>query len=95
LLLAGIALVVLKKLIDHVRGPLRQFDGPFLAKSTDLWRLLDIKTTRRCDITHFQLHQQYGAAVRMGPNCISLADPGLIKVVYTGRPRWKKSTLCT
>ncbi|KAK5941657.1 hypothetical protein PMZ80_005606 [Knufia obscura] len=94
-LLAGIALIVLKKLVDHVRSPLRQFDGPFLAKFTDLWRLLDIKTTRRCDITHNNLHKQYGPAVRMGPNCISLADPGLIKVVYTGRPRWKKSTMCT
>jgi len=93
LLLAGLSLLVLKQVWDYLSSPLKSFDGPFLAKFTNLWRLFDVKA-RRCDITQNKLHQKYGTAVRMGPNMISLSDPDLIKVVYTHKPRWKKSKMC-
>ena len=37
-----------------------------------------------------RLHEQYGSAVRLGPNLVSLSDPDLIKVVYDVRGSFVK-----
>ncbi|PSK37361.1 Isotrichodermin C-15 hydroxylase [Elsinoe australis] len=70
--------------------PLRSFPGPFLAKFTDLWRLYDV-WTGRSEKTQTELHQKYGKAVRTGPNCVSISDPELIKVIYSSKDKWRKS----
>ncbi|KPM36174.1 hypothetical protein AK830_g10395 [Neonectria ditissima] len=38
-----------------------------------------------------QLHDRLGPAVRIGPNMISLSDPGLLKTVYSTRGDYAKS----
>jgi hypothetical protein len=62
-------------------SPLRSFRGPFFAKITNLWRLFDVAAGRP-ELTQKALHRQYGSAVRIGPNFISLSDPSLIKTIY-------------
>ncbi|KIX02572.1 uncharacterized protein Z518_08513 [Rhinocladiella mackenziei CBS 650.93] len=86
----GFVVLLLKLLSTAFASPLRKFDGPFAAKFTDFWRLID--TYRgRCDITQTKLHRKYGPAVRIGPNIISLSDPGMIKTVFNVKAPWKKS----
>jgi cytochrome P450 len=45
----------------------------------------------RADITHGKLHRNYGTAVRLGPNFVSLSDPGLVKTIYRTRNPFLKS----
>ncbi|OJJ39814.1 hypothetical protein ASPWEDRAFT_25610 [Aspergillus wentii DTO 134E9] len=77
---------------DLFFSSLSVFPGPVAAKITDVWRA--VHTFRgRIDLEHVQLHRQYGSVVRIGPNCLSLSDPNLIRVVYTTRSPWKKSDM--
>ena len=68
--------------------------GPFLAKFTNLWRLINV-WKGRADVTQLRLHKKYGPAVRLGPNMISLDDPTLIPIVYSSKDKWIKSDLYT
>lgn len=65
-------------------SPLKSIPGPFLAKFTNLWRLIDVYRGS-AHLTHIHLHRRYGSAVRIGPNVVSLSDPGLIKTIYSTR----------
>jgi hypothetical protein len=68
---------------------LRSFPGPALAKVTDFWRAFH--TYRgRVDLKHVELHRKYGTAVQIGPNCVSISDPSLIRTIYSTRNPWKK-----
>jgi hypothetical protein len=68
---------------------LRSFPGPALAKLTDFWRAFH--TYRgRVDQKHVDLHRKYGTAVQLGPNCVSISDPSLIRTIYSTRNPWKK-----
>jgi hypothetical protein len=68
---------------------LRSFPGPALAKVTDIWRAFH--TSRgRVDLKHVELHRKYGTAVQIGPNCVSISDPNLIRTIYSTRNPWKK-----
>lgn len=60
---------------------LSKYPGPFLASLTDWWRFFDV-WGRRPDITHVMLHRQHGDVVRLGPNCLSFADPAALKSIY-------------
>ncbi|CAF9903459.1 MAG: hypothetical protein GOMPHAMPRED_000275 [Gomphillus americanus] len=71
-------------------SPLRKFQGPFLAKFTNFWRLMDV-AAGRTELTQKALHRQYGVAVRLGPNLISLSDPALIKKIYSIKGDFIKS----
>lgn len=88
--LAAVGLLVLTKILwDIFLSPLRAIPGPFLAKSTNLWRAFH--TYRgRVDVRHVELHRKYGNAVRIGPNCVSISDPNLIRTIYSTRNPWKK-----
>lgn len=55
--------------------------GPFLAAWTDLWRFF-IAWGRHAEQTHVRLHEKYGPLVRLGPNSVSISDPGAVKVIY-------------
>lgn len=72
-------------------SPLRDIPGPWLAKVTDLWRLIE-SWRGRPDISHNKLHEKYGPAVRIGPNCVSISDPALIKTIFS---TWKKDNMYT
>ncbi|KAH6703176.1 cytochrome P450 [Leptodontidium sp. MPI-SDFR-AT-0119] len=61
--------------------PLRNIPGPFLAKITGHWR--NDRTWRGTwhdDI--LQLHERYGAVVRIAPNEVSVVDQNVIKPLY-------------
>lgn len=59
----------------------RCIPGPFLAKFTDLWRLMAVWRRDSHD-TYLALHKQHGDLVRIGPNCISISKPDLIPSIY-------------
>ncbi|CAD6449404.1 7922718d-0402-41f7-a86e-2612013717c7 [Sclerotinia trifoliorum] len=65
----------------YFNSPLRNVPGPFLAKFTNIWRLLDVYGGR-AELTHQLLHKKYGEAVRIGPNTVSLSNPKLIPTLY-------------
>lgn len=86
----GLVLVVLAKWTwELFFSPLSKIPGPPLAKLTDAWRAV---ATARGDIdaTHRALHRKYGSAVRIGPNCISISDPNLIRIIYATKNPWIK-----
>ena len=55
--------------------------GPFLAKFTNLWRLLTVYN-RKAHEPHLALHKTHGDVVRIGPNCISISSPDLVPSIY-------------
>ncbi|KAJ5324198.1 hypothetical protein N7476_002798 [Penicillium atrosanguineum] len=91
--LVALGLLLLTKLVwDNFLSPLRSIPGPLLAKSTNVWRAYH--THQGCvDRKHVELHRKYGSAVRIGPNCVSISDPSLIRTIYSTRNPWKKSDM--
>lgn len=85
-------LVLLRLVISYFSSPLRDIPGPFLAKFTDVWRMFDYWKTTQIQ-SHQELHRQHGAAVRIGPNMVSLSDPSLLKKVYDTRGNFVKVTM--
>ena len=75
----------------YLRDPLRSIPGPFLAKFSDAWRLYDV-WRGQSDQTLRDLHRKHGDVVRIGPKCLSLADPAILKTVYSTRKDYIKST---
>ena len=73
-------------------SPLKNIPGPFLAKFTNLWRLLSV-LTRHSECYERKLHDQHGRAVRWGPNMISLSDPAMINEIYSQKPVLQKVSL--
>ncbi|XTI82185.1 cytochrome P450 [Cenococcum geophilum] len=69
--------------LDHI-------PGPFLAKYTNVWRLIE---TRRmggdADYMH-AMHKVYGDVVRVGPHAVSVADPQSIPLIYGTKARLHK-----
>ncbi|KAF9023814.1 benzoate para-hydroxylase [Hymenopellis radicata] len=71
--------------------PLRDIPGPLLARYTPLWLAFQARMGRRYLAVH-ELHQKYGAFVRISPNHISVADKDAIPVVYgQGNKAFSKS----
>jgi len=70
-------------------SPLRVFPGPGLAKVTNFWRAI-ATASYKVETTHRELHRKYGSAVRIGPSCISISDPSLIKTIYSTKNPWSK-----
>ncbi|KAI7155279.1 hypothetical protein KC349_g7108 [Hortaea werneckii] len=86
------ALIAAKLACDAFTSPLSTFPGLFAAKFTDIYRAL--KTARGdVDSTHPKWHEEYGSAVRIGPNTISFSDLDLIKVIYSTKNAWRKSDM--
>jgi hypothetical protein len=74
---------------NYFRSSLKNIPGPFLAKLTNLWRLV-LVSGRQSPLTFRKLHDRHGSIVRIGPNVLSLADPQWIKVVYAVRGGFEK-----
>ena len=66
--------------IYYARG-LYRIPGPFPAKFTNVWRLVDVGK-RRHQETIIALHRKYGDIVRLGPQCLSIADPAAMESIY-------------
>lgn len=93
-LIAGIALSVfiVSHVVAYLRAPLKDIPGPFLAKFTNTWRLVDHYKATQIS-TQRRLHEELGPAVRIGPNIVSLSDPTLLKTVYSTRGEYHKVCL--
>lgn len=87
----AVLLISARVIWEFLFSPLRAFPGPFAAKFTDAWRAF-LTTRGNVDSITRGWHAKWGQAVRIGPNAISLSDPGLIKVVYasTTKKAWRK-----
>ncbi|KAF4631645.1 hypothetical protein G7Y89_g6485 [Cudoniella acicularis] len=91
----SIAILILLSLFwGYATSPLSLIPGPFFAKLTNLWRFLDTYNGRT-ELTQQRLHEQYGAAVRIGPNVVSLDDPSLIRTIYSTKSEFLKSDFYT
>lgn len=75
------SLLVLYLAQQYFHNGLHRYPGPVLAKFTNLWRFLDVRT-RHSEVTHIELHRKYGDVVRLGPNTLSFSSPSAIKVIY-------------
>ncbi|TGO46446.1 hypothetical protein BCON_0325g00140 [Botryotinia convoluta] len=78
----------------YFTSPLKSIPGPFLAKFTNFWRLIDTYNGR-AEPTHKFLHEKYGQAVRIGPNLVSLNDPNLVRTIYSLKGDFLKSDFYT
>ncbi|KAL8714896.1 MAG: hypothetical protein Q9220_001409 [cf. Caloplaca sp. 1 TL-2023] len=73
-----------------LRSPLKAFQGPLIAKFTNVWLFAVYYQGSQATIFR-RLHDRYGSAVRVGPKHVSLSDPGLIKTVYSLRGNFTKN----
>ena len=73
-----LCLLLLKALQNRYLTNLNTYPGPPLAGYTNLWRLLHNYTYRHSPPPVLSLHEEYGPIVRIGPRCLSFADPAAI-----------------
>lgn len=85
----GLVVVVVRYVLAYLRSPLKKIPGPFLAKFTDLWRLV-VAYEKKHIATQQRLHAKYGDYVQLGPNVVSVADPSLVKTIYSTRGTFLK-----
>ena len=60
---------------------LKDIPGPFAAKLSNLWLLLQARQGKRY-LSVDQAHEKYGKLVRIQPNHVSIADDGAINTIY-------------
>lgn len=60
---------------------IRDIPGPFAAKFSALWLLLQARQGRRYQSVE-DAHKKYGKLVRIQPNHVSIADASAIPIVY-------------
>ncbi|KAJ5385634.1 hypothetical protein N7517_003545 [Penicillium concentricum] len=71
-------------------SPLRRIPGPFWARFTRLWKLLQIYQGS-FEKTNIALHKKYGPIVRIAPNEYSIDDPDAVKEIYGQGSQFTKS----
>ncbi len=69
-------------IVTFILDPLRDIPGPFLARFTRLWYLIEIYKGD-FEHTNITLHKKYGLIVRFAPNEYSIDDPEAAKVIYS------------
>lgn len=74
-------LILVRVVVNKFGGGLAHIPGPWLASCSDLWRLY-VVWGRRPEQVHIQLHDKYGAFVRIGPRTVSVSDPVAVKIIY-------------
>lgn len=84
------ALLAIQLLLNFFTPGLGKIPGPFLARFSDLWRFIDACLGHR-DRTILHLHKKYGQVVRIGPNCVTVADPAAIDLVLGLKSNLDKS----
>ena len=87
-------LLVLYELYGAFFGAITRFPGPFFAKFTNMWRVINVWGGRHHE-TLRQLHRSHGSVVRVGPNLLSLSDPRWVKTIYSTKGEFKKTTAYT
>lgn len=66
---------------NYFRPGVSDVPGPFLAKLSNIWRFIDV-AKGHAEKTLYQLHEQYGDYVRLGPNVVSIRNLDALKTVY-------------
>lgn len=95
ILLSTLALALFLWLTNSVfNSGLQAIPGPFVAKFTNLWRLID--TWRGSHyVTLMNLHRQHGDLVRIGPNAVSISSVDAIENIYGVKADFIKSDMFT
>ena len=65
-----------------------RFKGPWLASVTDFWRFF--RASRHTLWPMRDLHDEFGDAVRFGPNSITFSSQQAIKDIYGTGKNWQK-----
>ena len=63
------------------RSALRRVPGPWLAKFSNLWLLIQCRRARRFQAVD-AAHKKYGKLVRIQPDHVSVADDAAITAIY-------------
>ncbi|KAK5061332.1 hypothetical protein LTR84_007874 [Exophiala bonariae] len=84
------SLVICQLLLNYFTPGLGKIPGPFLARFTDVWRFVDACRGHR-EQTILRLHKKYGPVVRLGPNCVSVADPEALDLILGLKSNLDKS----
>lgn len=90
--IAGVVVtfILIQYVIAYLQSPLKKLPGPFLAKFSNIWRFLNHYKQIHIE-TQRELHAQYGDVVRIGPTTVSIADPNLVKTIYSTRGTFLKA----
>ena len=73
-----VSLLCLKALHNRYLTHLNAYPGPRLAGFTNIWRVVQSYIHRHGPPPILSLHSKYGPIVRIGPRCLSFADPAAI-----------------
>ena len=82
--LALVLCTLFRKLYEAYASPLRDVQGPWLARFTRLWYAWSAYS-RQSHKIHTKLHQNYGSIVRIAPNEYSIDDFEASKIIYRSR----------
>lgn len=85
----GLIAVVSQYVFAYLQSPLKKIPGPWLAKFSDLWRLINAYEKKHIT-TQQALHDKYGDYVQLGPNVVSISDPQAVKTIYSTRGTFVK-----
>jgi hypothetical protein len=88
----GAIVLAIQVVVTYLRSPLKSIPGPFLARFSNAWRLLNHFNQTHIE-TQRKLHKKHGDFVRLGPNTVSIADASLLRTIYSTRGTFKK--VCT
>ncbi|KAI1081484.1 putative P450 monooxygenase [Whalleya microplaca] len=71
--------------------PLRTFPGPLAAGATVWWKTY-VELIQKKSTVHmlFELHEQHGSIVRIGPNELHFSKPSAYHDIYNASARWDK-----
>lgn len=85
----GLVVLVTQYVVAYLQSPLKRIPGPWLAKFSDLWRLM-VAYEKKHITTQLALHKKHGDYVQLGPNVVSIADPNVVKTIYSTRGTFVK-----
>ena len=74
---------------NYFSSGLQDIPGPFLAKISNLWRLIETWKGGYEQVIQ-DLHRRHGNIIRVGPNVVSLADPDDIEKIYGNKADLRK-----
>ncbi|EUC50975.1 hypothetical protein COCMIDRAFT_21686 [Bipolaris oryzae ATCC 44560] len=66
---------------NYYKRDLNKYPGPLACAFTDWYRFFKA-WQRKPEQWHIDCHKKYGDIVRLGPNCLSFANPKSVKAIY-------------
>ena len=87
---AAVAVCLISYLVfTYFTNGLHRYPGPILAKFSNLWHYLDVRSNHHHDHL-IELHRRYGDVVRIGPNRLSIACPEYVGRIYSTHDAYPK-----